>query len=147
MLGHDTAFALPELQEADESRMKDRFIIDRVRTTGDVGDDGRPLVEVEKVVYDGPGRVSPYFPHGVPREVAMSTVVLQNKSWRIPVAERMAAHVASGWVSVWDGPVKNGDRVRRVTAGKHEVTGRVEAVDDATTEQTAQLLIIEVGAQ
>src|SRR5690606_10944312 len=116
----------------------------RVRTTGDVGDDGRPLVEVEKVVYDGPGRVSPYFPHGVPREVGASTVILQNRRWRIPAEDRMAQHLASGWVTYWNGPVQTDDRVRRVTDGKREIVGRVDSIDDDTTEQTAQRFIVEL---
>lgn len=140
------AATLRRSQERDESRMVDRFVIDRPSTTGDVDDFGSPIVTYTKV-YEGPGRISPYFPHGVPREVGASTVILQNRRWRIPAEDRMAQHLASGWVTYWSGPVQTDDRVRRVTDGKREIVGRVDSIDDDTTEQTAQRFIVEVGAR
>ncbi|MDO5500317.1 MAG: hypothetical protein Q4F67_11640, partial [Propionibacteriaceae bacterium] len=44
-LSDATDFALADMQVAAESRMSEWFVIDRPATTGDVDDDGNPVIE------------------------------------------------------------------------------------------------------
>lgn len=142
MIGQHIAASLPYLQLQAESRMTEHFIIERVHTTGDVDNDGQPVVIVDKVVYEGPGRIRTYRPYEQNPEVGGGTVTQQRVDWHIPAPDRMAGHKAAGWVKTWDGPVQAGDRARRVTTGKPAKTVRIAGEHEAT-DQTAQRFTVD----
>lgn len=139
MLGHDTAWALIELQEAAESRMSERIVIDR-RSGSEVDDEGREQVTWSPV-YDGPGRLRSYRPYEQNPDVGGSTATVQRIDWHIPAPERLDAGVVPG-VSVWDGPVQTGDRARRMTPGKPVKTVRIAGEHDVT-DQIAQRMVVD----
>ena len=141
MLGHDIAWALPELQSQAESRMTERIVIDRPTSSGGVDDDGFPVTSYA-VVYDGPGRIRTYRPYEQNPDVGAGTVTQQRVDWHIPAPERMAGLLAAGVVEEWAGPVQTGDRARRMTEGKPLKTVRIAGEHD-TTDQTAQRFTVD----
>lgn len=135
-LQSDIAHALPELQAADESRMTERFIIDRPTTT-EVDDDGDQTTTYE-VIYDGPGRVPPYFPHPQTPDVGAGTATVERSVWRIPAPERIPV-----LASVWAGPIRPGDRGRRYVDGTTLLETVLVIGQHAASQATATRLIVD----
>ena len=140
MLGHEIAWALPELQAQAESRMTERIVIDRPTTTGDVGDDGKPIVTAP-TVYEGPGRIRSFRPYEQNPDVGGGTVTQQRTDWHIPACTRLEAGAVAD-VTTWAGPVQTGDRARRITPGRPSKTVRIAGEHD-TTDQTAQRFTVD----
>lgn len=139
-LGYELADALLELQAAAESRMTERFVIDRPTGT-EIDDNGREQTTYEPV-YDGIGRVRTYRPYEQNPDVGASTSTIQRTDWHIPAPERMGYLIEQGLVAHSHGPVQTGDRARRMTEGKPVKTVRIAGEHDAT-DQTAQRLVVD----
>ena len=139
-LADDIAAALPELQAQAESMMVESCRIDRVMgVTSD--DEGRPVVVLaDPPIYVGPVKIRSYRPYESEREVVGTTSTSQRYDQHIPAPERMAPLLASGRVSVWNGPVRNGDFMTRTTPGRAEEVYRIGTEHDITF-QTAQRLV------
>ena len=140
MLHNATTAALPFLQAQAESRMPETFIIDRPTTTGDVDDDGKPIVTAT-TVYEGPGRIRSFRPYEQNPDVGGGTVTQQRTDWHIPAYTRLEAGAVAG-VTTWAGPVQTGDRARRITPGRPSKTVRIAGEHDIT-DQTAQRFTVD----
>ena len=138
MIADEIAAALPELQAAAESLMVESCVIERV-TGSTVDDEGRE-VNTYRTIYAGPVRIRSFRPYPEEREVSASTSTAQVYDLHIPAAERMAGLLATGAVSTWDGPVRNGDRLTRTTPGRPVEVYGLETEHDVTF-QTAQRLV------
>ena len=139
-LGYELADALVELQEAAESRMSERIVIDRPSGTV-IDDEGREQTTYAPV-YDGIGRLRSFRPYEQNPDVGASTVTMQRIDWHIPAPERHEVLVGQGTVAHSHGPVQTGDRARRMTEGKPVKTVRIAGEHD-TTDQTAQRLVVD----
>ena len=139
-LGGELREALVELQEAAESRMSERIVIDRPGGT-EIDDDGREQTTYSPI-YDGPGRLRSFRPYEQNSDVGAGTSTTQRIDWHIPAPERMAALVAAGRVAHWSGPIQTGDRARRMTEVKPVKTTRIAGEHDVT-DQTAQRLVVD----
>lgn len=137
-LGHELAEGLVELQEAAESRMRESCIIERA-TGSEIDDEGRE-VNTYRMIYEGPVRIRSFRPYPEDRDVGGGTSTSQMYDLHIPAVVRMAALVEAGAVAVWDGPVRNGDRMTRTTPGRVPEVYRIETEHDIT-DQTAQRLV------
>lgn len=138
----DIAWALPQLQEQDESLMVERIVIDRV-TGSEVDDYGRE-VNTWSTVYDGIGLLMSFRPHEQNRDVGASTATAQRVDWHIPAAERIPGLVDDGVVAVWAGPVQEGDRCRRLTEGKPVKVARIGGEHDITHPVSQRFVVDEI---
>lgn len=139
-LGYELADALLELQEAAESRMSERIVIDRPSGTV-VDDEGREQTTYAPV-YEGIGRLRSFRPYEQNPDVGAGTITMQRIDWHIPAPERHEVLVGQGTVAYSLGPVQTGDRARRMTAGKPVKTVRIAGEHDVT-DQTAQRLVVD----
>ena len=122
--------------------MRERLVIDQVEWSGDVGPDGKPLLVVLSVIYDGIGRLRSYRPYEQNLEVGAATVIQQRTDWHIPAIERLPDLVSAGVVSLWNGPVQAGHRIRRLTPGKPVKVAWIGGEHDVT-DQTAQRFVVD----
>ena len=136
----DIAAELPELQRQAEGGMTETCRIDRVTGVGS-DDNGFPIVTLaDPPIYVGPVKIRSFRPYESEREVVGTTSTSQRYDTHIPAPERMAPLLASGRVSVWNGPVRNGDFMTRTTPGRAEEVYRITTEHDITF-QTAQRLV------
>lgn len=122
--------ALPRMQARAEALMVDACTISRIAFPGDVGDDGRPIVD-EALKYAGACKVATYEPHEQIRESAGTTQVIQRYSVHVPTDA---------------GPFEVGDVVRiTASAGLPSTLGRTFRIEGLLekTWQTAQRLLVD----
>lgn len=131
-------WGLLQMQEFAEERMVESCVIERV-TGSEIDDEGRE-VNTYATIYDGPVRIRSYRPYPEDREVTAGTSTSQMYDLHIPAVERIPALLAAGVVSVWDGPIRNGDRMTRSTVGRAPEVYGIETEHDVT-DQTAQRLV------
>ncbi len=118
--------------------MRETCIIERV-TGSDIDDEGRE-VNTYRTIYSGPVRIRSYRPYPEDRDVSGGTSTSQMYDLHVPAVVRMSDLLAAGTVEVWDGPIRNGDRMTRTTPGRIPEVYRIETEHDVT-DQTAQRLV------
>lgn len=130
MIADEVAQFLPSWRAEAESLMVDSCTIRRVTSTGDVDDDGNPVV-TGPTVYAGRCKVQTYEPYEQNREVGSSSSVTQRYSIHVPVTA---------------GPFEVGDVVTITASAEFPTTlnrtFRVEGLHEKTW-QTAQRLLTD----
>lgn len=130
-LGQAISAALPELQAAAESMMRDTCRITR-EPAGDadwVIVDGREVPAEWSEVYVGPCRVRSYQPYESTPEVGGASETVQRYAVHVPVSA---------------GPFEPGDRVEITTNPARARAFRVAATHEVTNQTAQQLSVEEV---